>query len=250
MRSMKQFLQLFVAIIITAICLTSGGCELTYWARLVNRTNHAIVVRQKEGKTISIAPGANAPIPLWDITEGQRNGFVVLDGGKEFFYSLYSDTEANREDPRSSKALLPSVCAIRKYGGIGFFFDYADDSRLFALAPSTENPARANPQPNGFPFKPIEIITLRPFTDTYYWYDFTLSREAPLSADGRYRFVRVRPNGDVELIDSAWQDIATKVVVAKAPPKHFIKGQPLPTIVVSESNYEKQTANLRDLRIR
>ena len=96
--------------------------------------------------------------------------------------------------------------------------------------------------------KKEEIVTLPPFADTYAWHDFSVSKEKPLSEDGRYRLVSVRKNGDVELIDCAVSEVATKIVVAKPPPKKFKKGEPLPTVVVASSNFQSQVAKCRELR--
>ncbi len=96
--------------------------------------------------------------------------------------------------------------------------------------------------------KKEEVITLPPFADTYVWHDFSVSKDKPLSEDGRYRLVRVRKNGDVELIDCAVSEVATKLVVAKPPPKKFKKGEQLPTVVVASSDFKSQVAKCRELR--
>ncbi len=95
-----------------------------------------------------------------------------------------------------------------------------------------------------------EEITLPPFTDTYYWHEFSVSKASPLSADGRYRLVEVRKTGEVELMDCAVAEVKTKTFVAKPPPKKFKKGEALPTVVVVAADHEKQFAELKELRIK
>lgn len=46
-----------------------------------------------------------------------------------------------------------------------------------------------------------EVVTLVPFKDTFDWRSYHLTRSAPDSADGLFRFVAVAKNGDVTLID-------------------------------------------------
>jgi hypothetical protein len=98
--------------------------------------------------------------------------------------------------------------------------------------------------------KQDESITLPPFTDTYYWHAFTVSKDTPVSEDGRYRLVKVRKSGEVELIDCAVSELKTKIVIAKPPPKTFKKGEPLPTVIVESADAKTQIANLKELCIK
>jgi hypothetical protein len=92
-----------------------------------------------------------------------------------------------------------------------------------------------------------ETVTLEPFAHEYIWVPFTVSVGSPMSPDGRYRLRKVAKDGSVELVFSV-TPTESQVIVAKPPPKKFEKGKSLPTVVVVESNYEKQTAQLKELR--
>ena|SRR5688572_4373926 len=90
---------------------------------------------------------------------------------------------------------------------------------------------------------------LEPWVHTYYWEEFAVSQEAPVSPDGRYRLKRVSKNGDVELFYSPTPEQRT-VVVVKPMPKQIKKGDRPPTIVVKTFDAPKQSAILRELRIK
>jgi hypothetical protein len=56
-----------------------------------------------------------------------------------------------------------------------------------------------------------EVATLAPFKDTFDWRRYHLTRSAPDSPDGFFRFVAVAKNGDVTLIDrSSGESISIK----------------------------------------
>ena len=55
------------------------------------------------------------------------------------------------------------------------------------------------PAPNP---RSASVIAVAPFVDTYSWHPYHLTREAKISPDDLFRFVRVTENGDAELI---WQ---------------------------------------------
>jgi hypothetical protein len=96
--------------------------------------------------------------------------------------------------------------------------------------------------------KKEETIKLQPFTHTAYWQDFALSKDSPLSDDGRYRLKEVRKNGEVELYLVQERDNAT--VVVKPKPKKLEKGKPVPLIVVLEADTVKQSAIISEMRFR
>lgn len=95
-----------------------------------------------------------------------------------------------------------------------------------------------------------EDITLPPFAQEYYWQDFAVTKEAPFSDNRHYRLKGVRKNGDVELIDCAVAEVATRTIVVKSKPEELKDGERPPTIVVVASDSEKQSANLRELRVK
>lgn len=97
--------------------------------------------------------------------------------------------------------------------------------------------------------KTEEIVQLPPFVDTAYSQVFTVSRAQPLSDDRRYRLKSVRNDGSVELIDCAAAEIATKTIVVS--PAHRVKrGERPQTIVVVAADADKQTATIRELRMK
>jgi hypothetical protein len=88
------------------------------------------------------------------------------------------------------------------------------------------------------------------FTHQYYWQEFTVSKEAPFSDNRSFRLKEVRKNGEVELIDCAVASIATKIVVVKPVPKKLSDGDRPPTIIVVVADYAKQSATIRELRMK
>ena len=74
-----------------------------------------------------------------------------------------------------------------------------------------------------------------------------LSKDAPLSDDGRYRLKKVRENGDVEILYSEEPE-ETELIVVKPMPKYLKIGARPPMIVVEESDYTTQSAKIRALR--
>jgi hypothetical protein len=149
-------LQYLTATIVVLICLSFGGCSLATWARIYNRTDHAIsLLQQNQGKMITVAPGSSAVVAMWDVTRGTQNGFLILDGSRELFYSLLPNNKANSTRSTTSLPLLPNECGKRQSNGLEYGFEYAADSELFALSPVEQtNPKRVDPQPAGFPLKP------------------------------------------------------------------------------------------------
>lgn len=83
----------------------------------------------------------------------------------------------------------------------------------------------------------------------YYWEEFTVSKESPRTADGRYLLKRVQRNGEVELAYSVFPG-QTEDVVVKPMPKKLKKDARPPTIVVLQFDAEKQSATIRELRMR
>jgi len=144
----------FIALLAASVCFLFGGCSLAVWARVFNRSGHEISIRDRDGKTVVVAPGENTPLPLWATTKGEQRGFVIVDGVRELFYVVRPDTKANRDDTRFASPLLPSVSAKTTPHGIEFQFEYGGDSEIFALVPETDSQQRANPQPARFPIKP------------------------------------------------------------------------------------------------
>ena len=93
-----------------------------------------------------------------------------------------------------------------------------------------------------------EVVTLEPYAHEFNWVPFTVSKDAPVSADGRYRLQKVAKDGSVELVFSD-TPTESQVIVAKPPPKKFEKGNSLPTVVVVEADPKAQTATLNELRM-
>jgi hypothetical protein len=145
---------LFPAIVVIALgsCLSLCSCTLATWARIFNRANHEISVLQTDrGKTITIGPGANAPIALWAVSRDDQQGFLIRDHGQEFFYAMVPE----RKNSPTGALFLPRESAKRRSDGLEYFFEYSADSEIFALSPMDEkNPKRVDPQPAGFPIKP------------------------------------------------------------------------------------------------
>ena len=95
-----------------------------------------------------------------------------------------------------------------------------------------------------------EVLILPPFAHTYVWHEFTVSKEAPFSDNRYYRLQGVRKNGEVELIDCAVASLERKIVVVKPAPKKVRDGDRPPTIIVVTSDFKKQSATIRELRIK
>jgi hypothetical protein len=153
-RKMKTVRLLFLALLAASMCFVLEGCSLAVWARVFNRSGHEISIRDRDGKTVVVAPDGNAPLALWATPKGEQRGFVVVDGARELFFAVRPDTKANRDDTRFASPILPSVSAKTTAHGIEFQFEYSGDSEIVALVPGTATPRRANPQPAGFPIKP------------------------------------------------------------------------------------------------
>ena len=79
---------------------------------------------------------------------------------------------------------------------------------------------------------------------TYEWHEFTLTKDSPVSDDGRYKLKRVRFTGSVELIRDD-----TDVVIVKPKDRLFAAAKPTETILVVEASASKQSARIRELRI-
>ena len=77
-----------------------------------------------------------------------------------------------------------------------------------------------------------------------------MTKEAPFSDNRHYRLKEVRKNGEVELIDCTVAKAETKVVIVKPAPKKLKDGDRPPTIVVIAANHAKQSATIRELRIK
>src|SRR4051794_31439778 len=90
---------------------------------------------------------------------------------------------------------------------------------------------------------------LEPWIHTYYWDQFAVSPETPTSPDGRYHLKSVSKNGEVELFYSPTLE-QREVVVVKPMPKRLRKGERSPTIVVKSFDASKQSAILRESKIK
>ncbi|BET68841.1 hypothetical protein ASA1KI_37590 [Opitutales bacterium ASA1] len=97
--------------------------------------------------------------------------------------------------------------------------------------------------------KKEEQVQLEPFAHEFYWESFTVTKDARVSPDGRYRLKKVARNGSVELIFSA-SPTESEVIVVKPMPKKPEKGSRPPTIVVVESDAKAQTATIKELRMK
>jgi hypothetical protein len=84
-----------------------------------------------------------------------------------------------------------------------------------------------------------EVVTLIPFKDSFDWRPYHVTKAAPDSSDGRFRFVAVSKEGDVTLLDlSTGQSISIshaqtmdEIVVSKMP------------LRITGFDFEKQTAD-------
>lgn len=97
--------------------------------------------------------------------------------------------------------------------------------------------------------KEEEQVQLDPFTHEYYWSSFTVTKDTPVSSDGRYRLKQVARNGSVELIFSS-SPTESEVIVVKPALKKPGKCSRVQTIVVVESDAKAQTATIKELRMR
>ena len=87
------------------------------------------------------------------------------------------------------------------------------------------------------------------FRDTYVWEEFTLTKEKPETADGRFRLKHVSLTGSVELRGNFESDVP-EVRVVKSLERALKAGDGFPWIVVKESSWRKQSATIRILRVR
>jgi hypothetical protein len=97
--------------------------------------------------------------------------------------------------------------------------------------------------------KKDDQVTLEPIAHKFYWESFSISKNSPVSPDGRYRLKKVAPDGSVELAFSPSPTV-TKIIVVKPMPKSFEKGERPPTIVVAEANAKTQSATIKELRMK
>ncbi|MBE7536964.1 MAG: hypothetical protein IT422_10920 [Pirellulaceae bacterium] len=96
--------------------------------------------------------------------------------------------------------------------------------------------------------KKEEQVQLEPFAHEFYWETFVVTKDAPVSPDGRYRLKKVTRCGLVELIFSS-SPTESETIVVKPTPKKPKKGARPPTIVVVESDAKAQTATIKELRM-
>jgi hypothetical protein len=96
--------------------------------------------------------------------------------------------------------------------------------------------------------KKEEVVELQPYSHTAYWQDFTITKDSPMSDDGRYRLKEVRKNGDVELL--RWDDPAHPSLVVKPKPKKLESAARVPTIVVLDADSTKQSARISEMRLK
>jgi len=97
--------------------------------------------------------------------------------------------------------------------------------------------------------KKEEQVQLEPFAHEFCWDSFVVTKDAPVSPDGRYRLKKVVRNGSVELIFSS-SPTESEVIVVKPMRKKPEKGARPPTIVVVESDAKAQTATIKELRMK
>ncbi len=94
-----------------------------------------------------------------------------------------------------------------------------------------------------------EQVTLESFTHEFFWVTFSLSKESPMSPDGRYCLKKVNRDGSVKLVRKPSAK-NPEMIVVKPMPAESEKGKHPPTIVVVESDAGKQTATLKELRMK
>ena len=91
----------------------------------------------------------------------------------------------------------------------------------------------------GAPEKTDEAITLQPFSDTYRWHPYHLTKEAPASEDGVFRLLGVAKNGNVKLhLIQNGRDI---VIKRSASTKEILNSK-MPMRVV-KSDYKSQSTD-------
>lgn len=93
-----------------------------------------------------------------------------------------------------------------------------------------------------------EDVALTRFAHEYIWQEFTVTKDEPFSDNHYYCLKGVLKNGDVELIDCAVAEVATKIIVVKPKPAKVKDGERPPTIIVVAADYAKQSATIRELR--
>jgi hypothetical protein len=86
------------------------------------------------------------------------------------------------------------------------------------------------------------------FSHKYVWVSFSLSVERPFSPNREYRLVKVLADGSVELAQLQ-QAEKERAVLVKPMPKNLKPNTPAPTIVVEVSDFKKQTATIKLLRL-
>jgi hypothetical protein len=93
-------------------------------------------------------------------------------------------------------------------------------------------------------------IVLPPFSQTYVWQLYTVSKAAPVTADGRYRLNSVRSDRTVELVDCSKGVPNPPLIVARQfqPAQNLGIGERPPTIVLIGANVKSQTATFKVLR--
>ena len=94
-----------------------------------------------------------------------------------------------------------------------------------------------------------EMIELKPFSHNYYWKSFIIDRESLMSPDKRYLLRNVLKDGSVELVYLPCSEDPELVIVKAKWDQHESEEKP-PTIFVVESDFEKQSATVRELRMR
>jgi hypothetical protein len=91
----------------------------------------------------------------------------------------------------------------------------------------------------GAPEKTDETIELPPFSDTYRWHPYHLTKVAPVSEDGVFRLLSVAKNGDVRL--HYIQDDVDILIKRSASPKEIMNSK-MPMRVV-RSDYKSQSTD-------
>lgn len=92
------------------------------------------------------------------------------------------------------------------------------------------------------------LVTMGQYVHTY-WKMHPLSKEAPLSENGRYRLVKVNDDGSVELAYNSSSG-ESQTLVATSKPATVTPGDPRPNVYVAESNPRTQTAVLGELLVK
>jgi len=87
------------------------------------------------------------------------------------------------------------------------------------------------------PEKTDETITLQPFTDTFRWHRYRLTKETPTSEDGVFRLLSIAKNGDVRL---RYRDSDGEILIKRSASAKEIMDSRMPMRIVS-SDYESQS---------